>query len=743
MQRRTLNPRSAENPIESQRSRFRRGAADFSITPFTVTNWISYLVLAQGVAMIFFMAYIVWYSYTPLLWVDQWGFLMEMIGNHGHYSGALLWQQHDDHRIPIPKLFYLADLYLFHGTNVFLLAVIFCIQLLHTSWLGFIYARLGRLSGAAWRTAVGLTAMCLFGFRQVENFLFGSDLPLVLPYFGATVAISSLAMYHQSLRENSLARSRILFLLVSWCAAAIASLSLTNGLLLWPILLVLALIWRLPKSSIICTAVLAVTLIGVWSIGYSNHTSKLSLSSLPLVLRYLRILYGSSWSSVNEPFGMLLATVVLPLTAVVCLWYLAKRPSDVFGVTLLSLAGFMLGSSFATALGRVSMGLQQARASRYQTGALLLWCCLGVLIIRQVTKMREKQGWLLVPQSAILGIFISVSLLAGRCIQDVHIHSEQMKRAAVAMEAGVNDAPWLLYPIVRPWMSNDMLIFGDFLKSRKWSIFAHEKHYPLGRQFTKFYRPVSSASCWGAIDEVAPLRDYRWPGFRVSGWAWDRKASAPGTSIAWVDSSGRLIGMAESGFSRPDVPAAIPAIRRRDTGYVGYIPGALESATADAYVVLADHVSACLLSGAPVKFDLAATAYVGPRPTGATRNLIRNNFPASGVVESVDGRWIAGASPLTVTNADEPLTVEGWVVDPKNQPDAAADVAVDGIPYAAQYGFDRPGVAQWLHAPGAEHSGFRATLPDLSPGKHQLTLRVIPRNQDLYHESPPITLLIK
>jgi hypothetical protein len=690
------------------------------------------------------MAYIVWVSYTPLLWVDQWAFLMEMVGNHGHYSGALLWEQHDDHRIPIPKLFYLADLYLFHGTNAFLLSVIFCIQLLHTSWLAFIYARLGRLSGAAWRTAVGLTAMCLFGFKQVENFLFGSDLPLVLPYFGATIAISSLAMYYQGLQENSSARPRILFLLVSWCAAAMASLSLTNGLLLWPILLVLALIWRLPKSSTICTAVLGVTLIGLWSIGYSNHVSRLSPSSLWLASRYLRILYGNSWSSINGSFGLLLASVAIPLTAVACLWYLAKRPNDVFAVTLLSLAGFMLGSSFATALGRASLGLEGARASRYQTGALLLWCCLGVLIIRQVTKMREKRAWLLAPQSAILGVFLSVSLLAGRCIADVRVHSEQMKRAAVAMKAGVNDAPWLLYPIVRPWMSNDMLIFGDFLRSRKWSIFVSDEKYPLGRQFTKFYRIASPALCRGSIDEIAPIRDYRWPGFRVSGWTWDLKAHAPGTSVAWVDSSGRLIGMAESGFSRPDVPAANPAFDRKDTGYVGYIPGELESATADAYVVLADHVSACLLSGAPVKFDLTSTAYLGSQPTGATRNLIRNNFPASGVVETVNGRWLAGASQLTITNADQPLIIAGWVVDPKRQADAAADVAVDGVPYAAQYGINRPNIAQWLHAPGAEHCGFLATLPpDLSSGRHKLTLRVIPRNQDLYYESPPITVLIK
>ena len=706
-------------------------------------DWTSYLVLMSGAAMTCFMAYIVWVSYTPMFWVDQWSFLMELIGNHGHYSAAMVWRQHDDHRIPLPKLFYLIDLYVFHGKNIFLLVVIFCVQLANVAWLSYVYFRLGKLSGAVWRTAVGLTGICLFGFRQVENFLFGSDLPLVIPCLGATVAIASLGVYRESQKEDAPGQRGSRWLVVSWSAAGLSSLSLTNGLLIWPILVVLGLIWRLSKRVLVGTAALAGSLIALWAIGYSNHVASMSLSTLALVARYVQILYGSSWSFISDSLGMWLAAVVLPVAVIAAVWFLLKRPRDTFGVVLISVAGFMLGSSVATALGRIRFGVEYGRAERYQTGALLFWCLLAVLVLRQIAKKRNKGAWMLAAQASIVAIFVTATTLAGRCIDNVRIHQQQMKRAAVAMEAGVNDAPWLLYPIVRPWMSDDMLHFADFLREHKWSIFADEQEYPLGRQFTRFYRVVSPKMCRGTIDQVVPISDFRWPGFRVAGWTWDLKARAPGKAIAWVDLAGRLIGAAQSGFSRPDVRSAIPAIDRSDTGYIGYIPGDLESAAANAYVILADGFSACPLSGAPLNFDVHATASSGPPPTGETLNLVRHNFIPSAVVEMLNGKWVAGASQLKA-QFGQPLVLGAWVTDPAGHAGSAADIAIDGLPFTTTYGLDRPDIAKFLRAPAAAHCGLQATVPGgVSRGKHKLTLRVVSSDQELYYESLPITLTIQ
>ena len=115
-----------------------------------ILRWLStvnsYLLLVGGAFVMLLMACSVYIAYTPLLWVDQWAFLQELVGNHGHYGLQLLWKHHGDHQIALPKLFYLADLYLFGGANKLLLLSIFGLQLLHLGWLIATFRVIGRLS---------------------------------------------------------------------------------------------------------------------------------------------------------------------------------------------------------------------------------------------------------------------------------------------------------------------------------------------------------------------------------------------------------------------------------------------------------------------------------------------------------------------------------------------------------------------------------------------------------------------
>jgi hypothetical protein len=52
MQRRTVHARSAEKSTEPHLGGMASLFSDFRTTPFAVTDWISYLVLAQGVVMV-------------------------------------------------------------------------------------------------------------------------------------------------------------------------------------------------------------------------------------------------------------------------------------------------------------------------------------------------------------------------------------------------------------------------------------------------------------------------------------------------------------------------------------------------------------------------------------------------------------------------------------------------------------------------------------------------------------------
>ena len=345
-----------------------------------------------GLSVVVFMAVMMWPFYTPVFFVDQWTFLQDLIANHGRYSMALLWKQHNEHRMLFPKLFYLTDLYLFHGTNVFLLLSIFCLQLAHLTWLGVVYYRVGQLSGGAWRTAIGITAVCLFGYAQWENFLHGFQVQMILAFFAETVSITSLGMYHLS--QDEFGRRNTKLLLLSWAAAIIATLSLTNGLLLWPVLLVLGLIWGFGRRIIVATAFLGAAVIALWRIGYSAPELEHTIPPVMGLARFVLLLHAGSWSFLGLRYGTVLAALAIPATVCALLWVLWKRRGDVFAVSLLTLCAFLLASSFMTAVGRLKYGEEYGLSqSRYQSGALLFWCCLSILLVRLAATARLSRVW--------------------------------------------------------------------------------------------------------------------------------------------------------------------------------------------------------------------------------------------------------------------------------------------------------------------------------------------------------------
>jgi hypothetical protein len=123
--------------------------------------------------------------------------------------------------------------------------------------------------------------------------------------------------------------------------------------------------------------------------------------------------------------------------------------------------------------------------------------------------------------------------------------------------------------------------------------------------------------------------------------------------------------------------------------------------------------------------------------TGVTRNLIRYNFPARSVIETLGGTQVAGGLPKPVAvPAGQSLTLTGWIVDPARRAGAAADVALDGVPVQAQYGSPRTDVASRLSSSDATRYGLFAVLPNLIAGDHTLALRVVSRDREMFFEGP-------
>ena len=164
---------------------------------------LSYAILLSGFLTLGVALYTVIINYSSLPFLDGWIQVEVAANGDSPFSPAWLWQQHSEHRLVIPKLFLAADLLLFQARQVFLLASILAIQLLHWGLLSWSMWVLGGWRGALWRTGAGLAAFCLFCPSQWQNLIWGFQVCFVLPQLLATVSFAALLLYWMGYAEQA------------------------------------------------------------------------------------------------------------------------------------------------------------------------------------------------------------------------------------------------------------------------------------------------------------------------------------------------------------------------------------------------------------------------------------------------------------------------------------------------------------------------------------------------------------
>jgi len=721
-----------------------------------LTAWLSYVILIGGLLTPVLSLYITIVSYTPAPYVDQWTFFDDVAIHHGHYGLGLLWRQHNEHRMPLPKLFYLADLFFFHGTNVFLLLVAYLIQAAHLYLFGWLFRRLAGFSGALWRTAFGVAAFCLFAPTQVENFIFGWQIALLLPLLAATVGCTAVALYAEPPSGADPAPRHGRYLTGAAAAYLVAALSAANGLILWPMLIFAAFALRLPKKVHLIIAWLGLSLTALYLSGLHSGEAP-AAASLNQFVQYISAYFSNSWSALSLDFGALLTALAVTVAFVESALLLRKR-GDRFVVVLCTLMLFDIVTSFITAAGRLRFGVEQAYVARYQSTAWLFWCCFLCLVLWYVwTTVRWY--WLPVFQAAFGMVLLMNSLTVPQLLRDAHARAAGLKQGTFALRMGVSDgdATRFLNPF---FPARWLLSLAQYLRVNGESVYAAESASPLGRQFQRFYSLVPGDRCLGHVDSIKVIPDPIWSGIRVSGWAFDLQAGKPALLALLVSKDGRVVGMAETGFERADVATAIAAVRRIDTGFSGYVPADLETSEANAFAILSDGVSACPLdNGTSLRFDLPppppAIPGLTPGVTARMRNEVRRTAadsprgdgfdPPAGDVDRIGKELLQRRTSVTLPDKADVL-ISGWAVDQVSRsPAGGVEIVIDEIPYRARYGFDRPDVAQTLGVDAYRKSGFELLVPvsGLASGNHSFAVRVISSNHDdVYWEMPAISVLV-
>src|SRR5579862_199425 len=557
-----------------------------------INSALSYLILLGGALTVALALYIVITTYSSLPYWDGWTQIEVAANGRSPLSPAWLWEQHNEHRLVIPKLFLAVDLLFFRARQAFLLTSIFVIQLMHLMLLSWSMRALGGWKGTLWRAGTGVAAFCLFCPTQSENLTWGFQVCFVLPPFFATLSFVALLLYGRETRQGEAARAPR-FLLLSILAAFGAAYSLAAGSLVWPLLVAEAAFLRLGRRILCMLSAAGAISIGLYAWHYAKpegHGSPLAALSDPLgMLEYCEAYFMSAWPYYGTPGHLLLWIVV----AVFFLALLAAALPSIgrfrpFAAQLGLTVMYCVATSLITAMGRLNFGVTQATVSRYQTVALLGWSCLGLLMLGGLSLAGERMRYLFpVAQLSVLAVFAIGASRAEYQVLITRGHAFAQRAASAALVTGMADRETLgqVYPEKEMFAKS-----VPYMRTNRLSAFSDRLASMMGKPLNSTFRPADPSECSGALEKVFPVSetygDGLGPGLRVVGWAKDNKRNRiPSAIVVTLDD--KIVGLGAAGRWRP------PGF----DGFVAFSPELAPQAEEKFYAILDGATpSACYLA---------------------------------------------------------------------------------------------------------------------------------------------------
>lgn len=551
----------------------------------------SIALLSILLASTVFISLIIWlvaFSH-PLPHWDQWTFLWSYssIQERGGSWLQFFLSQHNEHRIAVPRAFFIADLEWFGGRNISLVVANIAIQML--SWIGLCWLVWPQLHNSLNRiTAMALALVVLFSAAQAENFIWGFQVQFVGVYAAGIWACICVV-------KNKIWLGAVM--------AVVATLMMANGLFIWLVLLLLSLALRKEKKSLLIYGAgfifcLCAYLIDFKTIG--GHTSAVYALTHPIEFSgYLFAYLGSSGGLGRPSLAMCVGggAVVFFFIMTFHAWRHREAQSPRFWA-LWSIAVFILISASVTTLGRLSFGFVQALAGRYVTpsSVFLVSLAFAWLSLARAAASAELTGKKIIIKGGLAALLLVVlGLVFGNHVRNKeelmarHQHSDM---TSDAITVGVQDSR------VYDMTYNEVEVIergADWLKSAHLSIFSRRPWSLLGASVGVDIPIAPESRCMGHIDDATPFSGKSRTGSStlVNGWGWDTKSRRRPPHILLVDGSNRVTGFASEMIPRGDVAIAFGAPRATASGWAGYNS---RGAPVAAYGLIDDQSLACKLS---------------------------------------------------------------------------------------------------------------------------------------------------
>ena len=509
----------------------------------------------------------------------------------GTYGLADLARQYNEHRLLVPRLFFLVDDIVFGMSDRFNLAVMFAFQALNAAILIGLMARLVAARAVRWLLS-GFILLVLFSLRQEQNFTFGFQLQFtgvftfaMLATLAFVAALDRFGSFGAEPRPGAWLRLVLALLL-----GAASTYTMANGVLALPTLLVLGLLVRAPWRALLATAVVAAGLAAVYFHGYEPGTLGLPLAAaLADPWAYPVFLAGLMGNLVGNDFTttQILGALGLAGAALAAARIATGRSREPASAALVAVMGFMVASACATTYGRIGVGIMQAYEGRYVEPTVLFWCALVVFWSRALPSIGPaalRHGGAAALAGTMLVLAVALGGAEIRAWPDMVAQAAKFAAFRDGLLGGIFDRDVARYEI---FSEDDLTATLAFLRENHLSLFGTPEAAEFGRPIGDL-GAMAAGGCAGSVTAQAEPATLGRGGVRLSGTAWDEAANRPVRRVLMAGPDGRV-----TGFGSLEKPAERS---RRWTGVAKSAAGEPVSA----YAVL-DDGSLCALGTAAVR----------------------------------------------------------------------------------------------------------------------------------------------
>lgn len=529
---------------------------------------ISLIVLALGLSTLISLGIVVG-AYHPFLFQDQW----ETVELFDRYlSGTLTFRdliaQHNEHRILIPRLIFLADLIFADARNTVNYAAIMVIQVAHA--VAFYFVLASRVASRALLAASMMFVVALlFCLAQYENLIWGFQVQFVGVYLCFTLSACALASAQQ--RQRAGRRYRGLFVLGLFIGES-AALMMSNGAAaLLCVAVVFALVgWRNSQTAII--AAVGVVVFAAYALTFTpnpGHTSPYYSITHPLELsKHFTAYLGSFVAPWNLTAAMLLGLVGF-LTWLVVFFSMGIRRAERHWaeIVLVSIMSFVVASAGLTALSRAGFGAAQGASSRYATPSTIFWAALIsfiVILIGGGAATSPRRTLRVLALLAVVSVIVSFPLAATQLAYFPMLQQRvrMLDRARDAAVVGVDDDGTLRF--VYPDVSRLKRLIS-IAKSRDISAFAEVRPWRMGSKVATD-RLVENDRCVGEVHRLEMVPETNNESYEVEGWSQERASGKSLRRLVFMTEGQEVIGY---GTAINAARFRHPGLRAREwSGYV-------------------------------------------------------------------------------------------------------------------------------------------------------------------------------